>query len=262
MVRQTSELPAQRRCEVLLLDTNGYTAGLDTNIPVGRIVCDSTFDSYSLHGVNGEDWGQGENPVFSTQVLSRTVGGRFRYRISLLYRRSLFLTPNASENASRTPGSLFEHRMRIPYRRRPSPVPNATKPERGKSLLTPNSSNCQKRRDQCKKRSPGCRREQENHSQKVCNTAPNLLNTSRKSRCRQNPLNAAPKLPNATRIFAANPGVLQCHPKSTSPALTPHFMAFEDTHSGRLFYQPEMPIVPYRSLSQGIHIREKYLTKL
>ena len=152
--------------------------------------------------------------------------------------------------------------MRIPYRRRPSPVPNATKQERGKSLLTPNSSNCQKRRDQCKKRSPGCRREQENHSQKVCNTAPNLLNTSRKSRCRQNPLNAAPKLPNAIRIFAANPGVLQCLPKSTSPALTPHFMAFEDTHSGRLFYQSEMPIVPYRSLSQGIHIREKYLTKL
>ena len=196
----------------------------------------------------------------------RTREGGFRYRIFLPYRRSLFFTPNASENASRTPGSLFEHRMRIPYRRRPSPVPNATKQERGKSLLTPNSSNCQKRRDQCKKRSPGCRREQENHSQKVCNTAPNLLNTSRKSRCRQNPLNAAPKLPNATRIFAANPGGFamppKIHSKSTSPALTPHFMAFEDTHSGHLFYQSEMPIVPYRSLSQGIHIREKYLTKL
>ena len=107
MVRQTSELPAQRRCEVLLLDTNGYTAGLDTKIPVGRIVCDSTFDPYSLHGVNGEDWGQGENPVFSTQVLSRTVGGRFRYRIFLPYHRSLFFTPNASENASRTTGGLF-----------------------------------------------------------------------------------------------------------------------------------------------------------
>ena len=80
----------------------------------------------------------------------RTREGGFRYRIFLPYRRSLFFTPNASENASRTPGSLFEHRMRIPYRRRPSPVPNATKPERGKSLLTPNSSNCQKRRDQCK----------------------------------------------------------------------------------------------------------------
>ncbi len=132
---------------------------------------------------------------------TREVG--FRYRISLPYRRSLFFTPNASENASRTPGSLFEHRMRIPYRRRPSPVPNATKPERGKSLLTPNSSNCQKRRDQCKKRSPGCRREQENHSQKVCNTAPNLLNISRKSRCRQNPLNATPKkLLSAPGIFS------------------------------------------------------------
>ena len=133
----------------------------------------------------------------------RTREGGFRYRISLPYRRSLFFTPNASENASRTPGSLFEHRMRIQYRRRPSPVPNATKPERGKSLLTPNSSNCQKRRDQCKKRSPGCRREQENHSQKVCNTAPDLLNTSRKSRCRQNPLNATQKkLLSAPGIFA------------------------------------------------------------
>lgn len=26
---------------------NGYPAGQDTKIPVGRIVCDSTFDSYS-----------------------------------------------------------------------------------------------------------------------------------------------------------------------------------------------------------------------
>ncbi len=180
--------------------------------------------------------------MFSTQVLSRTVGGRFRYRISLLYRRSLFLTPNASENESRTTGSLFEYRMRIPYRRRPSPVPNATNGRKEKSIACSECHNCQKRGAQCKKRRPGCRREQENHSQKVCNTAP--------------------KLPNAIRIFAANPGVLQCHPKSTSPALTPHFMAFEDTHSGRLFYQSEMPIVPYRSLSQGIHIREKYLTKL
>ena len=131
--------------------------------------------------------------MFSTQVLSRTVGGRFWYRISLLYRRSLFLTPNASENESRTTGSLFEYRMRIPYRRRPSPVPNATNGRKEKSIACSECHNCQKRRDQCKKRSPGCRREQENHSQKVCNTAPNLLNTSRKSRCRQNPLNATPK---------------------------------------------------------------------
>ena len=109
----------------------------------------------------------------------RTREGGFRYRIFLPYRRSLFFTPNASENASRTPGSLFEHRMRIPYRRRPSPVPNATKQERGKSLLTPNSSNCQKRRDQCKKRSPGCRREQENHSLRPQNTPANSTTTQR-----------------------------------------------------------------------------------
>ena len=65
----------------------------------------------------------------------RTREGGFRYRISLPYRRSLFFTPNASENASRTPGSLFEHRMRIPYRRRPSPVPNATKPKMRRHCL-------------------------------------------------------------------------------------------------------------------------------
>ena len=54
---------------------------------------------------------------------SRTVGGRFWYRIFLPYRKSLFFTPNASECASRTPGSLFEHRMRIPYSRSLFPVP-------------------------------------------------------------------------------------------------------------------------------------------
>ena len=64
----------------------------------------------------------------------RTVEGRFRYRISLPYRRSLFFAPHASENASRTPGSHFEHRMRIPYRRRPSPVPNATNGRKEKSI--------------------------------------------------------------------------------------------------------------------------------
>ena len=57
---------------------------------------------------------------------SRTVGGRFRYRISLPYRRSLFFTPNASENASRTPGSLFEHGTHIPYRRSPFLVRRAS----------------------------------------------------------------------------------------------------------------------------------------
>ena len=60
----------------------------------------------------------------------RTREGGFRYRISLPYRRSLFFTPNASENASRTTGSLFEHRMRIPYRRRPFLVPGAVDEQR------------------------------------------------------------------------------------------------------------------------------------
>ena len=57
---------------------------------------------------------------------SRTREGGFRYRISLLYQKSLFFTPSASENTSRTPGSLFEHGTHIPYHRRPSTVPNAT----------------------------------------------------------------------------------------------------------------------------------------
>ena len=137
--------------------------------------------AYFLHRVLPKTRRVPQEAVLRTEYLLRTREGGFRYRISLPYQKSLFFTPNAPENASRTTGDCFLHRAHIPYHRRPSPVPNATKPERGKSLLTPNPSNCQKRRDQCKKRSPGCRREQENHSQKVCNTAPNLLNTSRKS---------------------------------------------------------------------------------
>ena len=58
----------------------------------------------------------------------RTVEGGFWYRISHLYRRSLFCAPNVSEDASRTGGSLFEHGTHIPYQRRPSPVPNANHP--------------------------------------------------------------------------------------------------------------------------------------
>ena len=63
---------------------------------------------------------------------SRTREGCFWHRISLPYRRSLFFTPNASENASRTPGSLFEHGMTTPpyptissaqWQRRPRHLP-------------------------------------------------------------------------------------------------------------------------------------------
>ena len=55
---------------------------------------------------------------------SRTVGVRFRYRISLPYRRSLFCAPSASENAPRTTGACFEHGTHIPYRRSLFPVPS------------------------------------------------------------------------------------------------------------------------------------------
>ena len=59
--------------------------------------------------------------------MSQLFSGKdIRYRISLLYQKSLFFTPNASENAFGTPGACFAHRTHIPYHRRPSPVPNAT----------------------------------------------------------------------------------------------------------------------------------------
>ena len=66
--------------------------------------------------------------------MARTRKGGFRYRISIPYRRSLFFTPNASENASRTGGSLFEHGTHIPYRRRPSPVPNSANARKEESI--------------------------------------------------------------------------------------------------------------------------------
>ena len=66
--------------------------------------------------------------------IARTREGRFRYRISILYRKRLFFTPNASENASRTVGSLFEHGTHIPYRRRPSPVPNSANARKEESI--------------------------------------------------------------------------------------------------------------------------------
>ena len=72
--------------------------------------------------------------VFGAPGLSRTREGRFRYRISILYRKRLFFTPNASENASRTGGSLFEHGAHIPYRRRPSPVPNSANARKEESI--------------------------------------------------------------------------------------------------------------------------------
>ena len=104
-----------------------------------------------------------------------------------------------------------------------------------KSIACSECHNCQKRGAQCKKRRPGCRREQENHSQKVCDTAPNLLNISRKSRCRQNPLNATPKkvtqcprnLRRLLQVESADPSGVGC---KDLPIQTPN-----DSHKGLSF---------------------------
>ena len=102
--------------------------------------------------------------------MARTRKGGFRYRISILYRRSLFFTPNASENASRTGGSLFEHGTHIPYRRRPSPVPNSANARKEKSLACTECFKRQKGEGHCPEHDPECRREQENNSLRPQNT--------------------------------------------------------------------------------------------
>ena len=72
--------------------------------------------------------------VMRTEDAPRTIGGRFRYRISLPYRRSLFCAPSASENAPRTTEACFLHRAHIPYQRRPSPVPNFSNCQKKESI--------------------------------------------------------------------------------------------------------------------------------
>ena len=71
----------------------------------------------------------GNGCIRHTSCLFRTGEGGFRHRISLPYRKSLFFTPNASENASRTTGGCFAHGTHIPYRRSLFLVPS---PHRGK----------------------------------------------------------------------------------------------------------------------------------
>ena len=75
------------------------------------------------------------SPEGSFLEANRTGGACSAHRISVPYPRSLFFTPNASDDASRTPGSLFEHGAHIPYRRRAFLVPNATTAERRRALL-------------------------------------------------------------------------------------------------------------------------------
>ena len=117
--------------------------------------------------------------VFGAPGLSRTRKGGFRYRISLLYRKSLFFTPNASENASRTVGSLFEHGAHIPYRRRPSPVPNFANARKEESIACTECFKRQKGEGHCPEHGPECRREQENNSRRPQNTSANSTTTQR-----------------------------------------------------------------------------------
>ena len=109
---------------------------------------------------------------------TRKKGG-FRYQIFIPYRRSLFFTPNASENASRTGGSLFEHGTHIPYRRRPSPVPNSANARKEESIACTECFKRQKGEGHCPEHVPECRRKQENHSLRPQNTPANSTTTQR-----------------------------------------------------------------------------------
>ena len=117
--------------------------------------------------------------VFGAPGLSRTREGGFRYRISILYRKRLFFTPNASENASRTPGACFLHGAHIPYRRRPSPVPNSANARKEESIACTECFKRQKGEGHGPEHDPECRREQENNSLRPQNTPANSTTTQR-----------------------------------------------------------------------------------
>ena len=117
--------------------------------------------------------------VFGAPGLSRTREGGFRYRISILYRKRLFFTPNASENASRTPGACFLHGTHIPYRRRPSPVPNSANARKEESIACTECFKRQKGEGHGPEHDPECRREQENNSLRPQNTPANSTTTQR-----------------------------------------------------------------------------------
>ena len=111
--------------------------------------------------------------------MARTREGCFRYRISILYRKRLFFTPNASENASRTPGACFLHGAHIPYRRRPSPVPNSANARKEESIACTECFKRQKGEGHGPEHDPECRREQENNSLRPQNTPANSTTTQR-----------------------------------------------------------------------------------
>ncbi len=133
--------------------------------------------------------------------MSRTREGGFRYRISLLYQKSLFFTPSASENASRTPGACFLHGAHIPYRRRPSPVPNFANARKEESIACTECFKRQKGEGHCPEHGPECRRKQENHSRHPKNTK------------------ALHNLPVTTAVNHQHP---QSPPRPTQPSTTQH----------------------------------------
>ncbi len=89
-----------------------------------RILAEAVLRTEDASGAAGGCPQSVESAVLRAFDASRTTEACFAHRISLPYRRSLFFTPNASENASRTVGGCFAHRVTIPYRRRAFPVPS------------------------------------------------------------------------------------------------------------------------------------------
>ena len=106
--------------------------------------------------------------VFGTEYLFRTESACFLHREPLKTRRVHQEPLYGTARPFRTPGGPLRYRM-LPRQKGERPC------------LRTNFSNSQKREGHCKKRSPERHREQENHSQKVCNAAPKLLSATRKS---------------------------------------------------------------------------------
>ena len=149
---------------------------------------------------------------------------------------------SGTEFPFRTPEACFEHGGLLKMRRVPQEAVLRTecqfrtvegpfwyrmlqKPERGRALLTPNSSNCQKRGGHCAKRSPECRRKQENHRPKVSQHLPKLLNTTQ-------------KLSNATQKSPTPP---KTHSPPPKIHITCHDSTFEEfIFSGRKFFFPDI----------------------
>ena len=138
--------------------------------------------------------------------MARTRKGGFRYRISIPYRKSLFFTPNASENASRTVGACFLHGAHIPYRRRPSPVPNSANARKEESIACTECFKRQKGEGHCPEHGPECRREQENHSRTPKTQKSSITSPSPQPSTTQHPHPATTATHPTTSIHSHPPG--------------------------------------------------------